>query len=189
MTAREELTLQCHALAAAGLSPGASGNVSLRIGDRVLVSPSGTSLARTTPGSFVEMKLDGTILSLGVGDLPPSKEATFHLALYQARPAAQAVVHLHSVPATTMSVLLAEHSLLPERTLYHPMRLGRVAIVPAFAPGSAELAQAIAALAPDHHALLLARHGSVVAGTSLPHAAELAEELDAACQVELLIRR
>jgi ribulose-5-phosphate 4-epimerase/fuculose-1-phosphate aldolase len=110
--------------------------------------------------------------------------------MYQERAASGAVVHLHSVHSVAVSVLeeLDPANPLPPLTAYYVMRIGRLALVPYYAPGDMALADAVRAVAGKHHAVLLANHGPVVAGASLAAAADAIEELEATAQLYLLLR-
>jgi ribulose-5-phosphate 4-epimerase/fuculose-1-phosphate aldolase len=101
------------------------------------------------------------------------------------------VVHLHSVHAVAVSVLadVDPADVLPPLTAYYAMRVGRLPLLPYFAPGDLALAEAVRSQAGAHHALLLANHGPVVAGTSLAAAADAIEELEATARLYLLLRR
>ncbi|WHP16374.1 class II aldolase/adducin family protein [Cellulomonas sp. ES6] len=205
-SAREAVVAACRHLAARGLSPGGSGNVSVRVGDHLLVTPTGSSLSRVrpedlalvpvAPGPGDDAPTDATPgTGTAVVDGPrPSKELPLHRAVYAARPDARAVVHLHS-PAAVAASCLEPAALppgtatgpLPATTPYQVMRLGELPVAPFALPGSAELAAGVADLAGAAPVLLLANHGSVVAGTHLDAAVDLAEELEAAAQVVLLL--
>lgn len=202
--ARAALVAACHHLAARGLSPGGSGNVSLRVGPSLLVTPTGSSLGRLGPDDLALVAADepdepgGPDGRTGPGDRPtgprPSKELPLHRAVYRARPDAGAVVHLHSAAAVAASCLeqaapdqATATGPLPALTPYQVMRLGTLPVAPFAPPGSADLAGGVAALAADHPAILLANHGPVVAGAGLEAAVDLAEELEAAAQVALLV--
>jgi 3-dehydro-4-phosphotetronate decarboxylase len=171
-------------LAAAGLSPGASGNLSVRTADGVLVTRGGAALARLETRDLVLIRPDGAIEG-GT----PTKEAGMHTALYARRTDATAVVHLHSPWATAVSCLPGRDgsAALEPYTPYHPMRLGRVPLVPDAAPGSAALAEAVGAAATADAVLLLAHHGSVVAAADLDTAVDLAEELEVAAQLTIVL--
>ena len=182
--ARAALVRACRHLASAGLSPGSSGNVSVRVGGRILATPTGRSLR-----SVAEDQLAVTPSS--VAGPRPTKELPLHAAMYAAHPDARAVVHLHSPHATAIACLPPDadgFAALPPLTPYRVMRLGDVPLVRYADPGSAELAAAVAERAPDHPVLLLANHGPVVAAGSLDAAIDLAEELEAAAQLTLLLR-
>lgn len=185
---REELVATCRRLAAAGLSPGGSGNVSVRSGATVLITPTGSALARVRPEELAACALDGGGTP---GGAAPSKELPLHLAVYAAAPAATAVVHLHSAAATALACLPpdeAGHAALPAYTPYRVMRLGDVPVAAYARPGSAALADGVRSLAAGAPVLLLAAHGPVTWGGSVDAAADLAEELENAAQVAFLLR-
>ena len=187
---REELVSTCRHLAAAGLSPGGSGNVSVRRGSTVLITPTGSALARVRADELAtcELRPDGDpVVAAGS---KPSKELPLHVAVYRAAPAATAVVHLHSAAATARACLPPEdgRAALPAYTPYRVMRLGTIPVAAYAPPGSAALADGVRAVAATAPVLLLAGHGPVTWGTSLPAAADLAEELENAAQVAFLLR-
>lgn len=182
----DQLIRAARHLAARGLSPGSSGNLSIRDGDRVLVTPTGSSLSRVAAGELAELSLaDGSVVRG-----KPSKEFPLHLAVYRQRTAATAVVHLHSPYATAVACLPPDatgHAALPPLTPYRVMRLGDVPVAPFAAPGSAQLAEGVSSLAAVSPVILLAQHGSVVAGEGIDAAVDLAEELETAAQLTLLL--
>ena len=184
--ARSAIVRACRHLSAAGLSPGSSGNVSLRVGSRIVATPTGSSLR-----SVVEHELAATPADQE-GAPRPTKELPLHAAMYAAHPEATAVVHLHSPYATALACLPPDErgfAQLPPLTPYRVMRLGDVPLVPYAAPGSADLAAGVAVAAPGHPVLLLANHGPVVVGATLNAAIDLAEELETAAQLTFLLRQ
>ena len=183
---REQIVHACRHLTAVGLSPGSSGNISVRIDDRLLVTPTGSSLSRVTADELAVVTLDGEV----VGEPRPSKEVPLHRAVYTQRADAVAVVHLHSPYAVAASCLEVPDGepTIPPLTPYGVMRVHDLPVAAYARPGSAARAEGVAALAGDHAVLLLANHGSVVAGTSLWGAVDLAEEVEAAARVALLLR-
>lgn len=189
---RRSIVALCRHLAGRGLSPGSSGNVSLRLDDVLLMTPTGSSLSRLTEHDLSVIpwptpKDDSRPRS---GPLP-SKELPLHLAAYAARPDIRAVVHLHSPFATALACLPADergNAALPPLTPYRVMRLGDVPVAGYATPGSTELARGVAELAPESEAILLANHGPVLLGADLNAAADLAEELETAAQVTLMLR-
>lgn len=169
-----------------GLTPGTSGNLSVRHGDGFLLTPGGSRLGNLRPDELALLSHAGGYLR----GPPATKEARLHLDVYAARPDATSVVHLHSpyaVAASCLSDLDDEHA-LPPLTVYSVIRFGAVGLVPFFPPGSPALAQAVRTRAATHRALLLTNHGSLVAGSSLESACADAEELEHAAQVYLLTR-
>lgn len=190
MLLRDERDALCgvgRRLAATGLVTGASGNVSVRSGDLVAVTPSGMMLDRMEPADCPVVDIAGRWVE---GDKAPSSETPMHLALYEAtslegRPAA-AVVHTHStygaVVATTMSELPPIH--------YNTLLLGGVVKVAEYATyGTPELAENVrTAMAGGKRAALMANHGGVTIGRDLEEAYENARLLEWLCGVYVRAR-
>lgn len=171
-----ELVEACHALAAAGLVVGTSGNVSVRDGDRVLLSPTGVALAELTPGDVAAVTLDGEVLSGA-----PTSELQLHLAIYR-RHDAGAIVHTHAPRATAVACVADELPVIH----YQLLGMGGAIRVAPFAPfGTAELASAVCAALDGRRAALLANHGAVSYGATLAQALERAVVLEWACGVYL----
>ena len=169
-----------------GLTHGSTGNISARCDEGWLLTPTGSNLGRLDPARLSKLDWQGKLIS---GE-QPSKENFLHLAMYQERSRNQAVVHLHATHSVAVSVLeeIDPADVLPPLTAYYVMRIGSLPLVPYFAPGDMQLAQAVRGLAGRHHALLLANHGPVVAGTSLAAAADAVEELEATARLYLLLQ-
>lgn len=168
-----------------GLTSGSSGNISVRLAGGFLVTPTNSCLGFLDPDRLAVIDAAGRPLS---GDRP-SKEVPLHLALYEARPAAQAVVHLHSPYATALSCRsdIDAADAIPPLTPYVLMRAGRVPVIPYFDPGTDGGRPQILAAAAGHAALLLANHGPVVSGESLEAAVFAAEELEAAARLAFIL--
>jgi ribulose-5-phosphate 4-epimerase/fuculose-1-phosphate aldolase len=183
--AREELCRLGRSLFERGLTHGSTGNLSVRIRSGWLMTPTGTSLGDLDPGRLSLLDAEGR----HVGGDAPTKEHFLHRAMYGERPSANAIVHLHSTHSVAVSVLadIDPEDALPPLTAYYAMRIGALPLVRYFAPGDRALADAVAARAARHHALLLANHGPVVAGTSLSAAADAIEELEATAKLYLLL--
>ena len=115
----------------------------------------------------------------------PSKEISFHRALYQNNPACKAVVHLHCTYLTALSCLqgLDTANAIKPFTPYVVMRVGQVPVVPYYRPGDLRLAEDLGKLAPSYKAFLLANHGPVVTGESLREAANNTEEMEDAAKL------
>ncbi|MDP2242079.1 MAG: aldolase [Burkholderiales bacterium] len=169
-----------------GLTHGSTGNISARCEDGWLLTPTGSSLGQLDPARLSKLDWSGRHLS---GDAP-SRENFLHLAMYQERDRSQAVIHLHSTHAVAVSVLegIDPQDVLPPITAYYVMRIGRLPLVPYYMPGDPALAQAVRGFAGKHHALLLANHGPVVAGSSLAAASDAVEELEATAKLYLLLQ-
>lgn len=169
-----------------GLTCGSSGNISVRLDDGWLMTPTGTSMGELDPARLSRLDAEGRLVS---GDAP-TKESFLHLAMYEQRPSAGAVVHLHSTHSVAVSCLadVDPANVLPPITAYYVMRIGVLPLVPYYPPGDLDLARAVREMASDHHAVLLANHGPVVAGTSLEDAVYATEELEEAARLFLMLR-
>jgi 3-dehydro-4-phosphotetronate decarboxylase len=171
---------------ARGLTSGSTGNISVKLDDGFLMTPTGASLGDLDPAKLSKIAFDGTHMS---GD-KPTKESFLHIAMYEERPRAGAVVHLHSTHSTAVSCLadVDAKNLLPPLTAYYVMRVGRLPLIPYFAPGDVNLARAVKEQASAHHAVMLANHGPVVAGATLEDAVYATEELEETAKLFLLLR-
>lgn len=170
-----------------GLTPGASGNISLRLDDGGwLVTPTNASLGSLDPARLSRLDGAGKLLS---GDAP-TKELPLHGALYDTRAGARAIVHLHSTHSVAVSMLpgIDPRAALPPLTPYYAMRVGPCALLPYYRPGDAAVAEAIKGLAGHYAAVLLSNHGPVVAGESLEAAVYATEELEETAKLFLLTR-
>jgi ribulose-5-phosphate 4-epimerase/fuculose-1-phosphate aldolase len=170
-----------------GLTPGSSGNISVRLDDGGwLVTQTNASLGFLDPDGLSRLDATGRLVSGGA----PTKEVPLHNALYQTRGAARAVVHLHSTHSVALSMLpeLDPRAALPPMTPYYLMRCGPTALVPYYRPGDPAVADAIKGLAGKYASVLLANHGPVVAGDSLEAAVFAMEELEETAKLYLLLR-
>jgi ribulose-5-phosphate 4-epimerase/fuculose-1-phosphate aldolase len=169
-----------------GLTFGSSGNISVRLDDGWLMTPTNIALDELDPARLSRLDADGRL----IGGDPPTKENFLHRAMYAQRPQDTAVVHLHSTHSVAVSVLedIDPADVLPPITAYYIMRVGRLPLVPYYPPGDLALADAVGALADRHHAVLLANHGPVVSGSSLSAAAAAIEELEETARLHLLLR-
>ncbi len=170
-----------------GLTHGSTGNISVRLDDGGwLMTPTGSSLGTLDPARLSHLDSDGRHLA---GD-KPTKEAFLHTTMYRERPSAGAVVHLHSTYSVAVSCLEHAdcHDVLPPITAYSVMRVGTLPLVPYYPPGDETLAVAVGKLAGRHHAVLLANHGPVVAGSNLSAATDAIEELEETARLHLLLR-
>ena len=169
-----------------GLTAGSSGNISARVDGGWLMTPTNSCLGRLDPGTLSKVDEKGAPVS---GD-KPTKEAFLHLSMYAQRAGAGAIVHLHSTHSVAVSVLadIDHENPIPPLTAYYVMKIGRLALVPYYAPGDETLANAVREVARDHHAVLLANHGPVVAGKDLETAVYATEELEETAKLYLLLR-
>ncbi len=170
-----------------GFAVGSAGNISVRLPDGFLITPTNSSLGRLQAERLSKLDRDFVPVS---GDRP-SKEVFMHRAFYRARPEAGAVVHLHSTMATAVACLSDADPLLPIAPLtpYFVMRVGRtLPVVPYFRPGDPAMEPAIHAAALGARAVLLANHGPVVSAATLIDAVAAAEELEESAKLSLLLR-
>ena len=185
--AREEIAKVGRSLFERGLTFGSTGNISVRLEDGGwLMTPTNASLGELDPATLSRFDTAG----IHVGGDAPTKEATLHLAMYRERKGAGAVVHLHSSHSVAVSLLegIDPLDVLPPLTAYYVMRVGRLPLIPYLPPGDAELARAVGKLAGAHHAVLLANHGPVVAGSTLANAQYAIEELEETAKLFLMLR-
>lgn len=169
-----------------GLTHGATGNISARLDDGWLMTPTGSNLGNLDPDRLSRLDANG----LHTGGDAPTKESFLHLVVYGQRANSGAIVHLHSTHSVAVPVLadLDPREMLPPITAYYVMRVGKLPLVPFYAPGDAKLAQAVAETAQDHHAMLLDNHGPVVAGTTPSAALDATEELEETARLFLLLQ-
>jgi len=182
--ARDQIVRFAELLYMRGYAHGTTGNISVRIDDVMLVTPTNSCMGLLEAERISAVAADGRLLS---GD-KPSKETFLHLAMYEERASAAAVVHLHSTHSVAVSILAdtdPANALLP-LTAYHHMKVGRLPLIPYVRPGDMRLADEVRAHARETHAMLLANHGPVVAGKSLMDAVAIAEELEETAKLTLL---
>ena len=168
----------CREMAAAGLVVGTSGNVSIRAGDLLAVSPSGVDYTELVADLVGVYRLDGTPVQ---APLRPTSEMPLHLGVYAATSAA-AIVHTHSVAATALSTLAGE---LPAIHYQVAMFGGPVAVAAYATYGSQELARHVVAALRDRTACLMANHGALTTGPDLRSALVGSRYLEWLCEVYL----
>jgi ribulose-5-phosphate 4-epimerase/fuculose-1-phosphate aldolase len=184
---REQICLYGKSLFDRGLTPGSSGNISVRMPDGGwLVTPTNASLGFLDPARISRLDARGSLVS---GD-KPTKEIPLHSALYDTVPESQAVVHLHSTHSVALTMLpeIDPRAALPAMTPYYLMRAGQTALVPYYRPGDPAVADAIRGLAGRYTSVLLANHGPVVTGRDLEGAVFATEELEETAKLYLLLR-
>jgi 3-dehydro-4-phosphotetronate decarboxylase len=168
-----------------GLAIGTAGNLSVRLDDGYLVSPTNARLGALEPDRLSKLDSDFQHVS---GDRP-TKEVSMHRAFYEARESTEAVVHLHSTHAAALSCRadLPELDPIPVFSPYYVMRVGHMPVLPYFRPGSDEIGAAIRGLKGRYRSVLLQNHGPVNAGASLVEAIGAAEELEETARMFLLM--
>ena len=183
--ARERICRLGKSLFERGLTFGSSGNISVRLENGWLMTPTNITMGGLDPARLSRLDGEGRHLS---GD-KPTKETFLHLGMYRRRTTAGAVVHLHSTHSVAVSVLegIDPADVIPPITAYYVMRVGRLPLVPYYRPGDPALGPAVEALAGEHHAVLLANHGPVVAGTTLDAAGHAIEELEETAKIFLML--
>jgi L-fuculose-phosphate aldolase len=179
---RQAIIDACLSMNASGLNQGTSGNVSVRHGDGMLVTPSGVPYDATTPQMIVPVALDGTV----TGEWKPSSEWRMHLDIYRARPEAMAVVHVHSPHATALSC----HRIGIGTFHYMVSAAGgtdiRCADYATF--GTQALSDAMLRALEGRTACLLANHGQIAFGPTLDRALWLAGEVETLARQYILAR-
>lgn len=169
-----------------GYTVGGAGNLSVRLdAQRILVTPTGSSLGRLNAEKLSVLDLDGNLLS---GD-KPSKESVFHLAMYRKNPDCNAIVHLHSTYLTALSCLenLDSKNAMQAFTPYYVMRVGKLPVIPYYKPGDVNIARELGERALSGKAFLLANHGVVVTGKNLVDAVDNTEELEETAKLYFLL--
>lgn len=184
---REQICLLAKSMFDRGLTGGSTGNISARTQDGgLLVSPTGTSFGRLDPGKLSRFDAQGQFID---GD-QPTKEMPLHMAFYDTRSTAGAVVHLHSCHSVALSLMpdADEDNFLPPLTPYGIMKLGKVKLLPFYLPGDPAMGDAVRGLAGKRSAVMLANHGPVVAAKEIEAACNAIEELEDTARLAMLTR-
>jgi L-fuculose-phosphate aldolase len=177
--ARRSIVTTCQELSRSGLVVGTAGNVSVREGDLVAVTPSGLRYAELTPELVGVHRLDGAPVEAPLG---PTSELPLHLAIYAARPEVGAVVHTHSVAATALSTLVDE---IPSVHYYLAMFGGPVLVAPYATYGTETLARNVVHALAGRTGCLMGNHGAVTVGPDLVTAHDKSVYLEWLCDVYL----
>lgn len=170
---RQEIVSVAQAIDRAGFCPSKSGNVSARFGNGLLITPSGLPYAQTKPEDLIHLGLDGALLG---GSRKPSSEWPFHVAIYKARPDAQAIVHTHSPRATALSC--TRRGIPPFHYMIalcggYDVRCAQYATF-----GTPELAENAVKALDGRKAVLLANHGVIALGQTLAGAHTIVAEVE-----------
>ena len=184
-TLRAQMAQLGAALYDRGLTPGRTGNLSVRTGDQIMITPTNACLGRLDPDRLAVTSIGGEHLA---GDRP-SKELVLHQALYRHHPTCTAVAHLHSTSAVAVSCLpgLQSDDALPPITPYFVMRVGRLPLIDYAAPGSTELEERVSRAAKRSRSVLMRNHGSLATATSLESAVDAVEEIEETARLYLLL--
>lgn len=171
------------ALAARDMVTGTTGNVSVRRGGAIVITPSRTVYATMRRRDLVTVALDGTVRR---GRRTPSRELALHLAVYAARADAGAVVHTHTPHATAWSFL--DLPLRPRTEEMDYYDIGEVRTSRPAPAGSLQMARAAVSALGDARAVLLGRHGTLTVGADLEEAMAIAQALEHQAHVAWLMR-
>lgn len=161
---RLEVAATALSLRESGLVVNTSGNVSVRINDQVIITPSGRAYDSLAAEDICVLDLDGNWVD---GEHLPSSETPLHLAVYNADPSIQAIVHTHSVHATAASTLV---DTLPAIHYQMADLGGEIPVAPYATFGSAALANSVLSVLPGHNAVLMKNHGSITCASNLQKA-------------------
>ncbi len=181
---REEICTAGASLYQRGYTVGAAGNISARLDDGWLITPTDVCLGRLDPAELAKVDLAGQWVS----GAKPSKTLALHQGIYQADPAARGVVHTHSthLVALTLAGVWRQDEVLPPITPYQVMKVGRIPVIPYRRPGDPIAAAQVAALAARVRGVLFERLGPVVWERSVSHASFALEELEETARLWLM---
>lgn len=175
---RQAVIDACQRLSREGLVVGTAGNVSIKVGDLVVISPSGVAYDALLPELICVVELGGAQVE---GELKPSSEVPLHLRIYQESDV-RAIVHTHAPASTAMSVLVDE---VPASHYYTSLFGGPVRVAPYATFGTDELAANVAAALVGRHAALMSNHGAIVVGREITKTMDLVPYLEYICDVQL----
>lgn len=181
---REEICATGASLYQRGYTVGTAGNISARLDDGWLITPTDACLGRLDPADIAKVDLDGHAVSGG----QPSKTLALHRGIYARNREARGIVHTHSthLVALTLAGVWSEADVLPPITPYYVMKVGHVPLIRYRRPGDPQVAEQIAALADQVRAVLLERLGPVVWERSVAQAAAVLEELEETARLWLM---
>jgi len=179
LAARQQIVDYGLKMVSSGLTTGSGGNLSILDveSDLIAIGPSGIDYANVGVEDVVIVNRDGEVVE---GQWKPSSELSFHLALYKQRPEITAVVHTHSVYATTMACLNWE---IPAVHYLVAFSGDKVPLAPYATFGSDDLATSVADHIGSYNALLLANHGLVTIGSDMSSAFNVAEEIELVARI------
>jgi L-fuculose-phosphate aldolase len=169
---RQSIIDACLDMHRLGINQGTSGNISLREGEGMLVTPTSMPYAKMKPTDIVRMNMNGAV----VGEGRPSTEWRFHLDIYRARPDVNAIVHAHPTYCTTLAIMEREIPAIHYMVAVAGGDTVRCAPYATF--GTQELSDHAVAALVDRKACLLAHHGLIAVGDNLEQAMWLAVEME-----------
>ncbi len=180
----QEVVLACHRLYSRALVTATDGNVSARLSQgNILITPTGMNKGKVGERDLVEVKADGTAVTLGTS---PSSELPMHLFVYEHRPDVRAIVHAHPPYATGFAAARVQipESFLPEVLV----GVGVIPLAPYATPSTDEVAQALLPHIGKANAVLLSNHGAVTFGTTVEEAYYRMEKVEQAAQILFVAR-
>ena len=180
---KQEIVCICRMLHRKNYLAATDGNVSIRLGNRVLTTPSGVHKGLMEAEQIITVDLMGRVLA---GEGRPTSEIRMHLLAYELRPDVGAVVHAHLPYATacTLAGISLLEPILPEVVI----TLGGIPTAPYATPGSAEVPAAIRDFIREYDAILLSRHGAMTVGRDVMDAYNKREKLEHTARVVLAAR-
>lgn len=183
---REEICRVGASLYQRGYTVGSAGNISARLDDGWLITPTDACLGMLDPAAVSKVATDGTWVS---GD-KPSKTLTLHRAIYDNNPEPHAVVHTHSthLVALTLAGVWQPDDILPPLTPYYVMKVGHIPLIPYHRPGHPAVAERVATLASSVRGVLLERLGPVVWESGVSRAAFALEELEETAKLWMMMK-
>lgn len=175
---RQQIVKTCLVMQRQGLVVGTAGNVSVKVGDLVAISPSGVEYEDMTAADVVVTDLDGNTVE---GDLKPSSELPLHLSVYAATDAG-AITHNHAAASTALGLVVTE---VPASHYYSAMFGGAIRVAPYATFGTDQLAINVAEALKDRQGALMSNHGAITIGPTLPKALSLLPYLEYICEIHL----
>ena len=181
---REEICTIGASLYARGYTVGAAGNISARLDDGWLITPTDACLGRLDPAELSKVDLAGNWVAGG----KPSKTLLLHQGIYRASPNSRGIVHTHSthLVALTLAGVWRPEEVLPPITPYQVMKVGRIPLIGYRRPGDPQAAAEVAAVAGEVRGALFERLGPVVWEKSVSHASFALEELEETARLWLM---
>ncbi|WP_144159927.1 aldolase [Paraburkholderia sp. BCC1885] len=181
---REEICTTGASLYQRGYTVGSAGNISARLDDGWLITPTDACLGRLDPADIAKVDRAGNAVSGG----KPSKTLALHRGIYARNAQARGIVHTHSthLVALTLAGVWSEEDVLPPLTPYYVMKVGHIPLIRYRPPGDPQVAEQIAALADTVRGVLLERLGPVVWERSVAHASYALEELEETARLWLM---
>lgn len=175
---RRDVVETCLFMQNNGLIVGTAGNVSIRVDDKVAISPSGVPYETMTAEDVVVFSMDGERVD---GILEPSSELPLHLSVYR-ETAAKAVTHNHAPASTALGLVVDE---IPPSHYYSAMLGGIIRVAPYAEFGTDELARNVTDALKDRSGALMKNHGAITVGPTVKKAAGLLPILEYVCEIHL----